>query len=1168
MKKQVGKNRGGQVLNNKNGKVTPIDINQCISGNGNTQNIFFQQQVRYELKHCEFVQVKTGLAHIKFKDFKNNTAEDVKPQNNNTTEHGENNNIKEIQCTVTFSNLLQLINLSNDVDRVLGGKIARNYKAIVKLLEDYNCSAYFSQWVQQFIERNDGEHYALMAQSLVDSCRLNKDDNPNKAVKRTIKSVINNGGKKKLCVFLSAITSINGKNTIEYQAARYINCALKKCGIGVFWWEDEELNDKKWFVSSKIATGLALSSIFVSLAYDSVTVQKGGKVDFTCFDEKSSPCFKYENDTFKSFVTNATTSDEFFKGFHTGKNKCPQTRILKVFSYGEPNGHAGNNSFFNNINQCVIATPIQSVNDEEKIKLIFKSVISEIFEILKKDKSGQIRPLCPNVYKRYLQKQSKEDLDKYIDTLWEQAYREATKNIKSKRYSGANYSNLEGKYSNLYNSFGAANYKNVDYCDDFLGNEWEKKNDKYSYMVEGSKENIAAVPSDFEFKYAIVDETGKNAKNHFLVFPERYNDDKGNCKWRMKLVVRDWNLRATVDGKYRKYLLSDAKEFKSDDEFLKCFPLSQYSKIKFYKDKTDFSTEYNEREDLTERASEYATCKTYSDNQDETRDGRTNVASGDNNGRNNHCAFILNEDVLDEINPKYHLKGSLKLVSDSLKSDSLKTVKPFYISVIFYPKPVVYNKKTAKLPLRRKTETDTRCPYCGRIIGEVGSYESKSEISSDFLGRDKDVFCYSIEDENKDKDYCDGNTFSFNGVNYCTCQHNFIGDIYALNDLGNVFRSKGIAREGVSKDGLVYGEFLDGNEKECDAFYAYMEHFSKKTSSPLKKETYSKYRLVYDNCYKNGAVVTMVGLSQSGKSTFISRMLSVHSDGNYEGHISCSYLNNAMKPYVKSVKSVAVKTVEMVKSDKSDHAINKGINGVRLLEDYKTSKYSEFLSSTQNEQKEPVLPHTPFTIELEMNQNSRDDEKSFLSFFDLSGGLFEIDGEKTGTLGNLHKDYTMLHHSDSIILLLSIDNPYGNASMIQAITRRIPKGTIVAVVFCKADELFVDTHYKWEHITRSAPVARDNKFNGSKRQAYIDECSKEIEKELSDGSDDNIKAMMAPLKRSLKGYPYKFFAISALGRGDSIVKGVNEKKYTLYETTPLNIENVLLWIMFEKGIIE
>ncbi len=1059
------------------------------SGNGSTVNCYIQNSLR----KCIFHQVKNKEEVVIIPKISRNG--------------------RKFDLKVEFSDLIQLEKLNDGAKNVLAEK---------------KCEAQFQQVVKQYISKTGGEMYSLMATSLENSCKINKQADIDDNVKNIIQNVIDDNGKQKFCVFLSAITSIKGKNTIEYQAAKYINNALKKCNIGVFWWEDKELNDKNWFVSSKIATGLALSSIFVSLAYDSVKVRKNGKVDFTCFNGKISPCFKYENYTFRSFLTdrgntsNCTTNgsqskfDEFISGFDCGdnKDKFPTTRKIIVFSYGEPINHTGNNSFFDNLNQSVIATPIQSANDKEKIKLIFKSVISEIFRILRNDK--EIESLCLNDNnKHYLQSEQS------IDTLWKETDREVTR----------------ADYTDLYYPFGDVNHPEVKYCDGFLvGDKW-KRNKKYPYMVEGSKENIEAVPSDFEFKYAIVDENGKNAKNHFLVFPERYYDVNGNIKWRMKLVVRDWNLRATVDDDYRKYLLSvddnndrkyllknDQPQPKEDSDF----PLSQYSKIEFYKDKTDFSGKLD-----ISFITEYATCQVYSDNTKEFDNGIA-TPSQNNHGVDNHCAFILNGDILDEVDPKYHLKGSLKLVSVSPKE-----VKPFYISVIFYPKSVVYNIKRGKSHKTQKMP----CPYCGRKIGK-GANCCDGHI---------------VEIENKATNKT---------TKYATCTHNFIGDIYLLDETKtNITRSKGLGRNGVDYDEKVYGAFLNDIDTQCDEFIRYIERYSKTKLGRPVLEKNSKSRLVYNANYKNGAVVTMVGISQSGKSTFLSRMLSVHSDGDYKGNILCSYLKNAMKPYFQDVGLSHVKTVAMASTETNSDPWKHGINGVRLLEDYKSSKYSRFLSSTQNDESEPVLTHTPFTIEF---TESSGNEKSFFSFFDLPGGLFAKASQSSPTLDKFNEDYTMLSNSDSIILLLSADSGQTDSltTMMTAIENRIRSDAIVAVVFCKADQLFLNTQYEWTWLKRSSPVARDNKFNGSKRQAYIDKCSKEIQEQMSKSTaSESLKDIINRLKKKFKDR-CKFFAVSALGRGDSIVRGNNDTKYTLYETTPLNIENVLLWIMFERGIIE
>lgn len=1011
-------------------------------------------------------------------------------------------NKKLLDMKVTFKDLLQLEN----PDSYFKDQLVK-----------YNCESDYYQWVRQYLLEKGLKESSLMATSLANSCMSDSGNEINEKVKEIVKKYIENGeGKKKFLVFISAITSKNrGKErTIEYYAARIITKILQQNGIGVFWWENEDLKEKDWYVSTKIATGLALSSIFIGLAFDSVKLENSNDVDFICFDEKKgSPCFKYEMDMFKSFYDEESAHKKFVQDFYSGDDEYsrffPKSRKFRVFSYGFPKNYKGYNRIFHNnenIRQVVIS---DAKDDAKKIQYIVKDAIKEIISIIKSD--NEIKNLCAT------EALESADLDSIIQAELAQTQ-------------------LANDY--LFRPFDSSKFQDGMYADNFLDASWGK-DEGISWIADGVKENIESVPTDYFFKYAIIDTTGKNVKNHFIVFPERYNDDKGNFVWRLKLVVRDWNLRAVVETEreYRRFLLGDNEVALYDNPL---FPLSNYTNIAFYKDKCLWSDVGQQPADA------YATRAEYSGICNEE-------ANNINNGINNNCSFVLCEDLFAPQAPIYSLKGLICLTNDK---DSTKYPVCFYISLIFYPKQIVYCnenvcgddthiylKKTSSSFMRDGAKpTSLKCPYCGRIM------TSKKSLKGDAKGNS--IYCYS--------DITVSGTKKFR-----TCEYNFIGYSYYLDD-----KKRLVKKRSLTKEVMGYGNFDEDSNTE---YKQLKKNMGTRTGSRMFAITQESKQLRYDAKYKDGVVITMVGAAQSGKSTFISRLFSIEhgSYGSINGrNVNCTFLQSALKPYVGEVSACTVLTNEMNDNQSGDEDRRKGISQIRLLEDYGAEKYGEFLNSTPNDG-DPILTHIPYMIELNGIQ-SNNKASAFLSFFDLPGALIAGGGGSI-PLADKHDDFTMLFRSDSIILLLN--NERENLGIkdvkefLKFISSKVSSNIIVAVVLCKSDVFAekIDREHK-KYVRTDPPTSSRTKFGGSLRQRYIDACSTEVEDYIETGIGGEVAS---DLLKEIKRFKHKkFFAVSSIGRSDSVLKKVEGDKISIFDAMPFNLENVLLWIMFEKGIIE
>lgn len=981
-----------------------------------------------------------------------------------------------------------------------------------------------------------GTKDAIMAKSITDSLYgryvefAKKDVKP---VKEDVKSHLKEA-KDRCYYFISAITykhkdkNPTGERTLDYLVAQKL---VEKLGKNnVFWWDNNPKLWKEkpeWPISTEIATGLGFSTVFIGLAFDSIKKEDntGDRYIYSClFDDdrayKKPAYFKHEFETFAALEKSKINSKRFVKGIVPKgqfKSLVPQERYLRFYTLGDlsEGKHIEYPTIYNRNYKRTIENKLKEEYDEiskaeENLAKAEESKKREIKDKIDKDKAQLAKDIAETIYGQL----KNENLIKPTQTT------ENSQEKTPQKPAQPTENSQEDKYKYLYAPFdpNVIKFDKGKYYDNFLGPEWGVSTDPskdLGWIKEGSKENIESIPIDYFFEYAIVDsETGKNAKNHFLVFPEKYNDEDGNFKWRLKLVVRDWNMCAIWDNNYRVYL-TDINANPINNLFnKKFFPLTQYSMIEFFKEKRAITSECSPYDAVTDRK--------YSDI----------VSEGCSDS---HGAYILNKDVFNENAPIYHLYGTLRLCN----KDEQNYSKTFCISINFYPERVDYNKTGIKLfaisPSLSKTKA--RCPYCGRIKAE----DNKKE--------------------NRNLEYCNGAELLIRGNKYRECEYNFVGKVYHLKDNDTLQIVKSIDKNRDGKE--VVGDFGDVFEK-------IKEGLDNKNSVMPKIED-KNLRLLYKSEYDDGVVVSMVGISQSGKSTIISKMFSV--DKGY--NISTAYLANAMKPYCKNVKFIPVQSSEMLDKQGSDYSAL-GISGLRLCEDYKSPLYEKFLFPTPSGT-DPVVTHIPYAIELQGIQ-SAPNRNIYMSFFDVPGSIFETD-----KYVEYNSDYTMLKRSDSIILLLDNNNAddkqKANSYMI-SLMQNLDKNTIVAVVFCKADELFsirneagnliYDFSGDKSIVRHLSPVSKGNKYGGSKRQKYVDKCSKTIRDMMMNGAGtETTKNNIRELERQFN--KIKFFTVSSIGRSDSIIKkpGTSPiQKYVLYNTSPFNIENVLLWILYEKGIIE
>ncbi|MBR6071818.1 MAG: hypothetical protein IKP77_03175 [Acholeplasmatales bacterium] len=228
--------------------------------------------------------------------------------------------------------------------------------------------------LQTFLSNNDN-----IDKGIIENLKMQKpsniyysmlDSNDKSKVLNIIK-----GDKDKPCakerfkIFISASTEDeHGNKTREYELAKRIKDFFKLFNIGVFWWEDNELERDFNSISTKISVGLGFSSIFLSLAFD--------KSLDTLNDNKKIPddYFSYEVKTFNALLKEEKYSNYYYKNILTNEEivkYAPKNsdRVLYFFSNKE-RAHDKCKCLDNN--KCIF------IDNETKDNDILKSILERI----------------------------------------------------------------------------------------------------------------------------------------------------------------------------------------------------------------------------------------------------------------------------------------------------------------------------------------------------------------------------------------------------------------------------------------------------------------------------------------------------------------------------------------------------------------------------------------------------------------------------------------------------------------------------------------------------------------------------------------------------------------------------------------------------------------------
>lgn len=1122
----------------------------------------------------------------------------------------------------------KILNSANELE-----ELNKDEKVLVQEIHDH------AQKLNKFIPTLLGA--TLRAKSLSASCDASA------AEKRSLRK-FSKRGEKEFVFFLSAVTNQPGTNqrTVEYQVAEKLTEAFKAKNIKYFWWKDaarlrlpgkNNSIGKDWLISTKIAAGLAFSSVFIGLAFDPDTVERNadGTCEYKYLLTGDDNNFKYETNTFISLMSGARNgkvieNTKYARAFTEGivakynfKRLVPQKRYFTFFTTGKPKQYE---------RYCVLQCSAEKDGANKKGKDTEQSApqadpadVSEgkFFKSRKKRAKAGSEPLY------YFHELDNEEGQRLF--------------VKDDREFSGQEDKIRALAQFVYDNVVEliVNDKKLQYLCGFQqyndDKELLRKVLKYTFqketaplhfrpfpydtekdakiygkiLPEGERggdpvrvdlpEDACAVPSDYHFEYAVRDEQGFSAKRHFTFFPESYCDQNGAIRWRIKAVIKDWNYAFIADERLRKEafgIKDEEGEFAIPEEVLKSYPLIQYKDVSFGLGGNELqSIDYKEYskaivgngtitvwdENISKSHGFNDICGTlnfpghgkpkksyYFDiifapkrivfyRIEPSEEGKVSFVIKDKQkavenicvkvavaSSADHQSYACLKD--DQCNICCLVKELEGQTFDSGFSYSLRPYSGYEKYYVFLEereegKADGQNAKNAKPSLRR-------CPLCGKFLTTDIKADDRCYPFSEGGGKGE-LFCQ----HNYVHAYWDSKAHNRNEQNIKKGQPQ--NDNGSQDGFGNIIKIE------LSKDNNAETK-ENAIDKEKDAA---QREFA---IEPIPKaDPGQKYRLTLPKglAQDKVAVVSLLGLSKAGKSTFLSGLFRNGGEAP-----DCSQIGSKLSSFVKNVRFCGIDSEEPHNGAKAES--NGGISWEMLKSAYNVKLYSDFVAPTSNIiGKRAVISHIPYMMQL--NEIQGTSTNAYLSFFDTPGGLFFDDDTNSTPFKVGSRDLTMVYRSDCLVLLVNGAPKSEDAidleksmSILNAILEKLSekereeytRKTALAVLLCKFDEL-AENFDANSYVRSSPPIMRSRNFGGSSIHYYIDRCSEEIENYIKrkNSQSDFFNSVNRFSNR-------KYFAVSSIGRSDSIISTGNGYK-TAFFSQPKNIENVLLWIMYKTGII-
>ena len=388
----------------------------------------------------------------------------------------------------------------------------------------------------------------------------------------------------------------------------------------------------------------------------------------------------------------------------------------------------------------------------------------------------------------------------------------------------------------------------------------------------------------------------------------------------------------------------------------------------------------------------------------------------------------------------------------------------------------------------------------------------------------------------------------------------------------------------------------------------------------------SEYAFALPEGYEKGksAFITMMGLRDAGKSVFISKLFEVeknkidfaNSDSSaYQKdeivvesvQLSDNYIKYALSPYVESVSCYfprAIEGAEDILTDqlwRKQYLIKESGNGtVGIFADDCSIPYANYVLKTRGDDDVcATLHYAPLMLKLK----THDGLENYFSFYDLPGEEIEKVAKNLKTqisalkeqaktdekIRNTLKNIMLLQNSNGIILLVNAganvnDENKGVEPICNILTKFLEhkdsetendannkkdkklkqvKNVALAVVLCQFDR--IEHEFDYDSIVRTlAPLEDADFYKGSEIEEYINACSLEVKDYLK-------KSGYSRLVGIIDNFAYhKYFAVSAIGHQDSIKDDDDEKKraITRFISNPRGIDNILIWLAYQMGMID
>lgn len=665
-------------------------------------------------------------------------------------------------------------------------------------------------------------------------------------------------------------------------------------------------------------------------------------------------------------------------------------------------------------------------------------------------------------------------------------------------------------------------------------------NDVLERYVEPSKIDMYhedhLTPLDISFKYAILDEAGKDVaysyneeeKGKFEFFIERVNA-KG--EYAICCVIRDWN-RAFADFRQLAYEI----EYDAGQEYIKL----------------DFKSNDGEGFDGQAVFSDYELVA-YRECVLSRRGFAQEAIRYSDYKNNGGKIFIISQTVGCEISGEIELKEIREVTIKRAGDTKLPETKKYHFFVSFHKnesdKHLEEKEKKVFKPADRRF---LRCPYCGQKLNFAHAWFAR--------GR----YCNGEKFKKKD-------TFSERQKKSTLCRYNCYLDSGFCNENGK----------------LSDNYYLDPN---------------KTIEASARPQPEKPLIIPHDYLKSNSGVVSLIGMSGSGKSVFISNLFNLQSMrfGNNPSW------NNTIAPFIDDSQvgfflPTANNETEWAEKQSVTYPYNPQIDhAMASYADYVSTIFGKVAKRSPNNKKD-VLTYLPFIIRME---NTKNGVRDYISFFDCPGEyIYKVNIDKSverPLLSDKNKKWYPALNSDAFVLFLDpFDDTNGTVSekfisaaqilsnLVDLYDKRDAKNKVVAVVFSKFDVLINQLRNSSEAcngsnvqefldaVCMSAPQ-EDSKgrvnYSASKTSRYIDSCSDAIEAFFKESRDQEAFETFCSELDNFGNR--KFFMISALGRGGSIQ--FSNRTDDNFKDTPnllyrarsnYDVDKVVLWMAVQLGMI-